>query len=364
MDLLQIVPSFPPAADGLGGYAAALAPRLGARLGGAVRFAVGNPAWRGNGQEEDEGRRAAAVAARSAEALLDLLPGRHGGRPGAAGAVVLHYAGYGYQDRGCPLWLVDGLARWRRLAPEHRLVTFFHEVYASGPPWRSSFWLSPVQRRLAARLTRLSDATATSLDLYAGLLRRWRPAAEPAVLPVVSNVGEPAAVPPLAARPPRLVVFGGAGNRARIYGSHPAELAAACRATGAAEIADIGPPVSLPAAVEGVPVVPLGLLPAAGVSTALLGAIAGFLAYPAAFLPKSGAFAAFCAHGLATVCTSAAPPGGGLRAGEHYLSPPLTPRFAPETLQGTADAARAWYAGHSLDRHAALLHTRLVACGS
>jgi hypothetical protein len=356
--VMQIVPAPPAAADGLGGYAAALGPRLAALLGGEVRLLVGAP-------ERADGRRADAVPERSAEGLLGALRAWRDEQPDDSCAVILQYAGYGYQARGCPRWLVDGLAAWRRLSPGCRLVTFFHEVYASGPPWRSSFWLSTVQRRLAARLAGMSDGTATSLDLYAALLGRLCPRAAPAaVLPVVSNVGEPAVVPPLAARPRRLIVFGGAGNRSRIYSRHLADLAAACRAAGAVEIADVGPPVDLPAAVGEIPVARLGLLPAAEVSAALLGAVAGFLAYPAAFLGKSGAFAAFCAHGLATVCTSAAPPTGGLRAGEHYL--PLESihsiqSHGPGGFQATADAARAWYAGHSLDRHAAALRDLLCA---
>jgi hypothetical protein len=405
---MQIVPASPSAADGLAGYAAALTPRLASLLDGEVRFLIGDPTgphppgpplpppfspfpgeggippggWgrpspgeggRGGGRGDGgEGRWAGAdgtmsprtvpVAARSAEALLSALRAWRADRPDRPCAVVLQYAGYGYQSRGCPRWLVDGLAAWRRLAPECRLVTFFHEVYASGPPWRSSFWLSPVQRRLATRLAEMSDGTATSLDLYAALLGRLCPRAKPAaVLPVVSNVGEPAAVPPLASRSRRLIVFGGAGNRTRIYAHHLADLAAACRAAGALEIADIGPPVALPPAVEEIPVVRLGLLPAAEVSAALLGAVAGFLAYPAAFLSKSGAFAAFCAHGLATVCTSAAPPTGGLRAGEHYLPLASVHGRGPGDLQATAGAARAWYAGHSLDRHAATLRELLCA---
>lgn len=362
MDLLQIVPALPPAADGLGGYALALGERLAPLLQGEVRFAVGDPAWR---PERAPGQPAVAVPARTPAALVELLRRWHGERQGRDCAVVLQYAGYGYQERGCPNWLVAGLERWRSEQREPRLVTFFHEVYASGPPWRSSFWLSPAQRRLAARLTRLSDATATSLDLYAAMLARWGPRIPPAVLPVTSNVGEPRQVPPLAERPPRMIVFGGAGNRSRIYREHLPALAAACRALDAGEIVDVGPPVPLPATAEGVPIARLGLLPAAEASAALLSARAGFLAYPAAFLPKSGVFAAFCAHGVAAVCTSAAPPASGLRAGENYLSLPLPlPPAGPERLQELADAARGWYAGHCLDRHAAALHDRLLACAS
>jgi hypothetical protein len=364
VDLLQIVPALPPAAEGLGGYALALAERLAPLIRGEIGFAVGDPAWRPppaiSGVPE-----ASAVPVREPAALLDLLEAWRRTRSGRPCAVVLQYAGYGYQARGCPRWLVEGLEDWRRRRPGDRLVTFFHEVYASGLPWRSSFWLSPAQRRLAARLTRLSDATATSLDLYAAMLVRWRPRSAPAVLPVVSNVGEPPRVPPLAGRPPRLVVFGGAGNRSRVYRDHLPALAAACRELGAEEIADVGPPVPVPRAADGVPIVPRGLLPAAEASAALLQARAGFLAYPTAFLPKSGVFAALCAHGLATVCAAAPEPprlpAPGVRAGEHYLSSPL---FRPDSLQEVADAARAWYAGHSLDRHAAVFHERLLACAS
>lgn len=350
MSLTQIVPALPPAAEGLGGYALALAGRLSSRFSCETGFVVGDPAWRPEG---GDGRAASPVAARTPEALAKLLHG--------SSAVLLHYASYGYQERGCPRWLVEGLERWRREREERRLVTFFHEVYASGPPWRSSFWLSPVQRRLAARLTRLSDATATSLDLYAGMLRRWSPRTAPAVLPVVSNVGEPEAVPSLAERPSRLIVFGGAGNRSRIYARHLPDLAAACGALGIEEVLDVGPPADVPAAVDCMTVSRLGLLPAAEASRALLGARAGFLAYPAAFLPKSGVFAAFCAHGVATVCTSSAPPSSRLRAGEHYLPLPVK---GPDDLQTIADAARSWYAGHGLGHHAEVLRDILAAAAS
>ncbi len=331
----------------MGSYALSLAGPLGAL--GEVRFAVADPSWRPAPSEEGT---AAVLRARDAGALLELLREWRGGTAAEPAAVLVHYVGYGYQPRGCPTWLVHGLERWRAEADGCRLVTFFHEVYATGRPWQSSFWLSPVQRRLAARLARASDATATSLDLYARLLRRWRPAA--AVLPAASSLGEPAAVPPLAERPPRMLVFGSAGNRLRVYRDHAEELEAACRALGIEEVADAGPPVAAPTPGPGaVPRVHLGVLPAAEMSAALLRARAGFLAYPADFLPKSSVFAAFCAHGLATLCTTSVPPVQGLEAGRHYLSPGRPPD--PGALQGTADAARAWYGGHGLGRHAVAL---------
>ena len=65
--------------------------------------------------------------------LLDLTAGE---------TVLLHYANYAYQRRGCPARLVAGLEAWRR-SGGGRLVTVFHEVYAEGPPWRSSSGSAP-----------------------------------------------------------------------------------------------------------------------------------------------------------------------------------------------------------------------------
>ncbi|HYX18488.1 MAG TPA: hypothetical protein VE944_29820 [Nostoc sp.] len=82
-------------------------------------------------------------------------------------AILLYYVGYGYAQRGCPVWLVDGLERWKNLFPKRSLVTMFHEISASVPPWTSAFWLSSLQRSLAARLAQMSDRCITSKQLYA-----------------------------------------------------------------------------------------------------------------------------------------------------------------------------------------------------
>ncbi len=330
MRVLHVVPHLPPPYEGVGTYAAALA----GALGGEARFLVGDPAWPGAGNG------ARAVTARTAADLLATLE-----ETGEAGTVLLHYANYGYQRRGCPEWLVAGLESWGG-----RLVTIFHEVWASGPPWTSSFWLRPTQRRLAATLARRSESLATTLEIYAGMLRPWTRGREIAVLPVFSTVGEPAAVPPFAERERRIVVFGGAGVRGRAYGRFRPELARAARALGAVEILDVGPPLPLPAALEGIPIRQLGVLRPDEVSEVLLGAAAGFLAYPPDFLPKSTIFAAYCAHGALPVCAwdrhpSDAPP-YWTGAGDPAAVPP---------------AARRWYAGHSLERQAARFREILAA---
>ncbi|HVF61889.1 MAG TPA: glycosyltransferase family 1 protein [Thermoanaerobaculia bacterium] len=323
MSLIQVVPHDPVSSEGVGSYALALGAALARNGESASRYLA-----------------AAALPAQSARALAAALAGES--------TVLLHYANYGYQRRGCPAWLIDGLGRWKGEDTGRRLVTVFHEVHASGPPWRSSYWLRPRQRQLAARLLRLTDATVTSLERYAGVLRGWR--AEPAIVvsPVFSTVGEPEAVPPLADRPRRLLVFGGPGARGRAWGELRNELLATCRALELEEVWDVGAPAGAPARLDGLRVRELGVLPAGETSARLLEGFAGFLAYPSSFLGKSTTFAAYCAHGLLPVCAwrevrslhtaKDTPPHWGTRGP------------APADPQLLATAAQAWYAEHSLAR--------------
>jgi len=349
--ILQIVPHLPPPSEGVGTYALALARMLDARWGLRSSFLVGDPAWREG--PESHPFPAAPVTERCPEALAGSLAEA----AGKGAAVLVHYANYGYQRRGCPVWLVEGIARWRRRSPDGRLVTAFHEVYASGSPWQSSFWLLPRQRRLAATLARLSGALVTSLERYGEMIRPWVQDREVFVMPVFSTVGEPEMVRPFAERARRIVVFGGAGVRRRTYERFLPALEAAVRTLEAEEIWDIGPRIQLPARAGGAPVRHLGVLSEGEVSEILLDSAAGFLAYPPAFLPKSTIFAAYCAHGALPVCAWDRHPADGVpAAGRHYWTGSGDP-------QAIASAARDWYAGHSLVRQAEIFRRLLNGSG-
>jgi hypothetical protein len=93
-------------------------------------------------------------------------------------------------------------------------------------------------------------------------------------------------------------------------------------------------------------------LPVAEVSELLAGSVAAFVGYPAPFLPKSGVFAAYCAHRVLPICAWPWP--------RRQVEPPppfWTPRQDGEVrwddLQELADRAHAWYGGHALSHHAA-----------
>jgi hypothetical protein len=348
-EILQLVPTLPPPPEGVGTYALALADALAEHCGIASRFVVCDPGWRGAARG---GRY--AIESRQASDLVRAIETAQAG--GATSIVLAHYVGYGYAKRGCPVWLVDGLERWLGRDPNHRLVTLFHEVWATAPPWRSSFWLWPLQHRLVRRLARRSRALVTSLESSAAAITALHPQGEVSVLPIFSTVGEPESVPELRRRPARLVLFGGAGRRARAYGPLRPLLEAVCRACEVEEVVDVGPPVAASADLAGRPVRQLGVLPADEVSRVLLAARLGFVACPSHVLAKSTVFAAYAAHGLAPVC---AWPG---RRGDDEptagSAPFLPAREAPhgfgfERLETIAAAAHAWYRDHCLEHQAA-----------
>ena len=122
--------------------------------------------------------------------------------------MLLHFVGYGYQKRGCPVWLLRGLKAWKRRQKGARLITMFHELYPSGLPWQSSFWTSPLQRGICRELARLSDVTNRAESVC---ILRMTGRTDVLNLPVLSNVGEPESRQPIGDRDRRLVVFGGSG---------------------------------------------------------------------------------------------------------------------------------------------------------
>ncbi|HEY0549627.1 MAG TPA: hypothetical protein VGF13_08500, partial [Verrucomicrobiae bacterium] len=136
-----------------------------------------------------------------------------------AQTVVLHYVGYGFQPKGMPLWLPEGLRRWRSgEANGRRLVTMFHEMYARSSPLRSPFWVAPFARGIIRDLVKLSDAWITSCDRYfEQLVNEFGASAELGrIIPIGSNVpvaAERSANRGMAHGKIRLVSFGLARTR-------------------------------------------------------------------------------------------------------------------------------------------------------
>lgn len=266
--------------------------------------------------------------------------------------LLLHFSGYGYHKRGVPLWLVEQVRSLRGRFQAFGVV--FHELYASSPPWGSAFWLGAWQKRIARQLLDLSDFWLTNREESGRWLLARREATPHRVLPVFSNVGEPASID--ADRAPHLVVFGGPGVRANVYQWRGGEVFDCARSRGLV-IHDIGPPLQDAGLAQRLVLekaVVHGKLSAQAVSQALSGARYGALSYPLDYASKSGVLAAYSAHGLCPILLwNDYRPHDGLVANLNYL-----PGFA--ALEGV-DArtvgrqAHQWYEPHCVDAHVAAL---------
>ncbi|PYK42517.1 MAG: hypothetical protein DME46_10280 [Verrucomicrobia bacterium] len=171
--VLQIVPRVSDALDGVTDYALNLGKALLAHYRLRSVFAPIEPSQLSG---KDEFRIAPIAGA--------------GVSPDKPAHLILHYVNYGYQKRGLPFSLLP-ILRALRESCRGRLLVIFHELFASGPPWKSEFWLQPLQKKIARDVARLADARLVSSESMRQSLEKLAPGLDAVVHPVPSAFGEP-----------------------------------------------------------------------------------------------------------------------------------------------------------------------------
>lgn len=317
--ILQIVPRPPGSREGVGDYASKLAAGLARSHGYETEFVTGatifNRQW----------------------------------RPPPATAVVLHYVNYGYNPRGVPSWLPRRLSEIQQRCGG-RIITIFHELYASSSWRRSAFWLQPLQQRITRALAQRSAVCIVSSAVLAEQLRRLAPAAPVLVRPVPSNFGEPtlSAAQVNQRNPQRWVICGGAELIKRSLRSF----------TEAGELFVVGG-ADLPEIRQSLDEAHYWPNVEATVASGILGSCAfGWIDYferadvPTAAILKSSAFAAYCAHGVVPVFPSA---GSAIALGDDALPGPFFPGNLPAESERPAIAQGIydWYGRNASSAHLA-----------
>src|SRR6266496_2777035 len=208
--LIQIVPMLPTATCGVGDYALAVARVLRVEFGVDTVFLVANS--RGESAGRVEAFATMRLESCSKEFLAEALCAATQGveQP----SVLLHLSPYGYSRQGCPYWILQGLRQWKRQRQTGRLVTMFHELYSTEPPWRKAFWFGPAQRMVGGGIVRESELAITNVHLAGSRLESMDPSKRGAVevLPIPSTVGEPVAPGALSGRARAMVIFGLPGS--------------------------------------------------------------------------------------------------------------------------------------------------------
>ena len=174
--ILQIVPHVPGTLDGVGDHALRLAEALFDEDDMRTTFLV---AASTSVQEKDGFE---ILSGFSNESFESVAPSMH--------HVILHYSNYGLGHRGMPFELRRFAQRLRRSLPG-KWITMFHELYASGPPWRSAFWTRPFQVKIARDLMDLSDACFVSNRVIGDEIRRYDSGKPVHQVAIMSNLGEP-----------------------------------------------------------------------------------------------------------------------------------------------------------------------------
>ncbi len=271
-------------------------------------------------------------------------------------SLVLHFSGYGFHPRGLCWWLVRELEQCRReLGNQLRVVTMFHELFASGPPWRSAFWIGGMQASIARRVASGSDFILTNTDGHGRWLRAQVAASVPiSVYPVFSTIGEPASMQPSGQRALSMVVFGSQSTRARALDRLPRHAQALSQA-GVGEIVEVGSGSAYPWIDPRLTHRFAGRLEVSDLALLLDRSTFGLIDYPPQYLGKSTVFAAYAVHGCVTLNTATAGDiSDGLEPGRHFLALDTFdgPALADANRRSVADAARKWYSRHTLPSQA------------
>jgi hypothetical protein len=343
--IIQVVPRMTPALCGVSDGSLLLARELKAGFGINTAIAVLNA-----NQTDDV---PFPILYGSPAQLLETCLTLSKGEPGY---LLVHLSGYGYSADGAPTLLAEAL-KSVRADGRFRVAVFFHELFASGMPWKSAFWYARRQKRAVRRIAQACDLLVTNTRSYVDWLTREtqrRTAAPIQYMPVFSQVGEAQQHISLADRDPVMAVFGLGGNRRNAYRELSA-LGTTLQQLGIQEILDIGPEVEPPDKVHGIPVKRMGVLAAQEIDRQFSRLTFGFLSYPRTRLAKSGVFAGYCAHGVIPVIARHFPGQvDGLEDGVHVLSPRTATAAQASGLEACSIAAWRWYSGHQLHDHAAV----------
>jgi hypothetical protein len=343
--LIQVVPRLQPTRCGVSDHAIALASELRAGYGIDSTFVVLN--------SDERCDLPYSITHCAPHQLLNACVAFSGSQPST---ILVHLSGYGYSADGAPTLLADALESVR-VDARFRIAVYFHELFATGMPWKSAFWYSRRQKRAVRRIAEACDLLVTNTRSYVEWLTREtvpQSALPIQCMPVFSHVGEAQRHIPLAERDPVMVVFGLAATRQNAY-RELSTLGTMLQQLGVQEILDIGPEVELPGEVHGIPVRRMGVLAATEIARQFSRSTFGFLSYPRMPLAKSGVFAGYCAHGVVPVIAQTFPGQvDGLEHGVHVLSPRTATAAQTSAWEACSIAAWRWYSGHRLHDHAAV----------
>jgi hypothetical protein len=346
--ILQIVPHPPGAFDGVGDYALNLARALSAGHGIGTTFLV---AEKTRVTSRDDYPVISGLNSASCSELAR-----------AHEHAILHYVNYGYHPRGVPFGLRQ-FALELRGQLRGRWLTAFHELYASGPPWKSAFWLRPFQVRIARDLIDLTDACLVSNVVVKKEIHFHDPAKKVELAPATSNFGEPELTDFKAASSKHWAICGGTAliRRSLLSFEGMNELIPDAFTPSHLDVIGGRDEPAIRAVIErlgkrGITCRYRPQVTAEEASALLRECSFGWLDYfgsgqtrPGMVL-KSSIFAAYCAHGVVPVMSHQEDPfslDGEPFPGSWFMTPAAVGFPEPDRLPGAREKIYRWYWAHA-----------------
>ncbi len=346
--IITITPHLPPKSSGVADYAFAIAQELRKQYQRETVFIT----LKRDGEEGDhcEGFPVHRVGQKADELAQVLSTFQNA-------PIYLHYSGYGYHQRGCPQWLLQGIENAVGKSSPPGLMTMFHEVSADdSPPWTKAFWFLRKQQRIAKGLAKLSTFCLANTSSNCGLVKEKDESKVEGknlfTIPVFSTVGESARFIPFDERERKMIIFGAKKWREQMYQRHGRALNTFCKKMSISEVVDIGSPVENISSYTGdLPIQELGRLPAEEIHSWMEKAMFAASSYPLFCLGKSTIFASYAAHGLVTVLgDESSSLSEGLQEGRDVImlnSPPQ--QTNDEDLEKVGRQLFQWYQDHKLN---------------
>ena len=354
--VLQIVPHQPGTFDGVGDYALNLARALESVYGIRTTFLV------------------AGSTSTSSKGGFDIISGLDLEAARGYSNVILHYVNYGYQSRGVPFELRT-FVKQLRAQSAGRWVTTFHELYASGPPWTSAFWLRPFQVRIARAMIDAATACVVSNTAIETAIHKYDAGKQVYLVPVMSNFGEPELGKLAPVSPKRWAICGGTALIKRSLQLFVNLLPRIPPAFAPNHLDVVGGRAdsSITAALDKLkggmsvhhyPEVTVDLA-----SEVLRQAAFGFIDYFGSgkvwpnMVLKSTAFAALCAHGVVPVLSHQEGPitvDGDALPGPYFLTSAAIHLPAEDELPSVHRRCFAWYQAHAHSRCAAQIYAEAL----
>jgi hypothetical protein len=288
-NIIQISPTFPPNIGGVGHYADLLGRYLITKGVKSEFFISDFSGYNLSSQK---------LFGKNSSELLMLLEKSN------CKDIILHYSPYGYATWGLCLSLIQSIKKWKKRRKERRVITVFHEIYATGPIYRASFWTYLIQKYLAKILFKMTDLVLTTTKKNKFFLSLMEPKKKVLISNVFSNIGEKKYNKNINKRKKIAIIFGGCTQKELLYQNmilHQRKYLNMLTKLSIDKIVDIGPKTKGLKKIGKIPIQSTGIKSRRFISNLFSNSKAGLVFYPIGLMTKSGIVASYSSHGLVII---------------------------------------------------------------